>query len=205
MLPALEWFQTTRAQQNSKTSRPSFLRNLRLRIAALPHHPPRKHICNNRGRERYNSSLGNNGLAARTSLLPEVPLQIRQPHVPANSIVSRKASGESSFSASSRWHSRTSFKASRRFALASSRVSPFEIAAGISSTKQVRVAFEQATTLLVAATPAGVTQPRIHLKLQAIWEQALTPFGCRCLSSLYCGPVVTFYRCNDLTWRQPLP
>ena len=40
-------------------------------------------------------------------------------------------------SASSRWHSRTSFKASRRFALASSMVSPCEIAAGISSTKQV--------------------------------------------------------------------
>src|SRR5207249_7107328 len=39
--------------------------------------------------------------------------------------------------ASSRWHSRTSFKASRRFALASSTVSPCEIAAGISSTKQV--------------------------------------------------------------------
>src|SRR6266496_4392400 len=71
------------------------------------------------------------------SVLPEVPLQIRQPHVPANSIVSRKASGESSFSASSRWHSRTSFKASRRFALASSSVSPCEIAAGISSTKHV--------------------------------------------------------------------
>src|SRR6266567_4558327 len=69
--------------------------------------------------------------------LPEMPLQIRQPHAPANSIVSRKACGESSFSASSRWHSRTSFKASRRFALASSTVSPCEIAAGISSTKQV--------------------------------------------------------------------
>src|SRR5204862_6728214 len=111
------------------------------------------------------------------------------------SIISRKASGESSFSASSRWHSRTSFKASRRFALASSRVSACEIAAGISSTKQVyppslarsktavsfmlrnyhaSVAFEQATTLLVAAAPAGVTQPRIHLKLQETWEQALT-------------------------------
>src|SRR5207245_4400807 len=71
------------------------------------------------------------------AVLPEMSLQIRQPHVPANSIVSRKASGESSFSASSRWHSRTSFKASRRFALASSTVSPCEIAAGISSTKQV--------------------------------------------------------------------
>ena len=72
-----------------------------------------------------------------TAVLPEMPLQIRQPHAPASSIVSRKARGESSFSASSRWHSRTSFKASRRFALASSTVSPCEIAAGISSTKQV--------------------------------------------------------------------
>ena len=71
------------------------------------------------------------------AVLPEMPLQVRQHHVPANSIVSRKACGESSFSASSRWHSRTSFKASRRFALASSMVSPCEIAAGISSTKQV--------------------------------------------------------------------
>ena len=71
------------------------------------------------------------------AVLSEMSLQIRQPHAPANSIVSRKACGESSFSASSRWHSRTSFKASRRFALASSTVSPCEIAAGISSTKQV--------------------------------------------------------------------
>src|SRR5437762_13321364 len=71
------------------------------------------------------------------SVLPEVPLQIRQPHVPANSTVSRKASDESSFSASSRWHSRTSFKASRRTAFASSSLSPCEIAAEISSTKQV--------------------------------------------------------------------
>lgn len=37
----------------------------------------------------------------------------------------------------SRWHSRTSFSASRRFALASASVSPCEIAARISSTKQV--------------------------------------------------------------------
>jgi len=50
------------------------------------------------------------------AVLAEMPLQIRQPHAPANSIVSRKACGESSFSASSRWHSRTSFKVSRRFA-----------------------------------------------------------------------------------------
>ena len=95
-------------------------------------------------------------------------LQLAELHASANSIVSRKASGESSFSANSRWHSRTNFKASRRFALASSMVSPCEIAAGISSTKQVyppslagsktavsfmlinyhaSIAFEQATTL----------------------------------------------------------
>ena len=147
------------------------------------------------------------------AVLPEMPLQVRQPHVPANSIVSRKACGESSFSASSRWHSRTSFKASRRFALASSMVSPCEIAAGISSTKQVyppslagsktavsfmlinyhaSVAFEQATTLLVAAAPAGVT--RIHLKLQATWEHSFDTFRMSPPFILVLGA-----RCNVLT------
>ena len=44
---------------------------------------------------------------------------------------------DSSFSANSRWHSSTSFSASNRLALASASVSPWEIAAGTSSTKQV--------------------------------------------------------------------
>src|SRR5690349_21017215 len=47
------------------------------------------------------------------------------------------AFGDKSFSASSRWHSSTSFSASSRFALASASVSPCEMAAGTSSTKQV--------------------------------------------------------------------
>jgi len=49
----------------------------------------------------------------------------------------RKAFGDISFSASSRWHASTSLSASSRLAFASSRVSPCEMAAGISSTKQV--------------------------------------------------------------------
>lgn len=70
------------------------------------------------------------------SIAAEMPFQLRQLHVPANSIVSRNASGESSFSDSSRWHSSTSLSASSRFALASSSVLPWEIVAGISSMKQ---------------------------------------------------------------------
>jgi hypothetical protein len=72
-----------------------------------------------------------------TALLAQVAFQLRKPHTPASSMLSRTASGERFFSASSRWHSSTSLRASRRFALASSSVSPCEIAAGISSTKQV--------------------------------------------------------------------
>src|ERR1700746_2909068 len=66
MLLVPGWFQTTPAQQNSKTSRPSVLRNLRLRIPPLPHHHPRKRICNNCGRERCNSSFGPNSLTIGT-------------------------------------------------------------------------------------------------------------------------------------------
>ncbi len=72
-----------------------------------------------------------------TALLAQVAFQLRKLHTPASSMLSRTALGERFFSASLRWHSSTSLRASRRFALASSRVSPCEIAAGISSTKQV--------------------------------------------------------------------
>ena len=58
-------------------------------------------------------------------------------HASEISIGSRTASGERFFSTKSRWHCTTSFRASSRFAFASARVSPCEIAAGISSTKQV--------------------------------------------------------------------
>lgn len=71
------------------------------------------------------------------ALLAQVALQLRQFHASENSSVSRTAVGDMCFSASSRWHSKTSLRASRRFAFASSRVSPCEMAAGISSTKQV--------------------------------------------------------------------
>lgn len=71
------------------------------------------------------------------TLLAQVTLQVRKLHTSANSSVSRTAFGERFFSASSRWHSSTSLSASRRFVFASSRVSPCEMAAGISSTKQV--------------------------------------------------------------------
>ena len=71
------------------------------------------------------------------TLLTQVSLQVRKLHTSASSIVSRTAFGERFSSASSRWHSSTSLSASRRFAFASSSVSPCEMAAGISSTKQV--------------------------------------------------------------------
>jgi hypothetical protein len=58
-------------------------------------------------------------------------------HASANSSGSRRASGDSPFSASSRRHASTSLSASRRFAFASARVSPCEMVAGTSSTKQV--------------------------------------------------------------------
>jgi len=71
------------------------------------------------------------------TLSSQVALQVDSLHASASSMVSRTASGERFFSANSRWHSKTNFSASRRLALASSSVSPCEIAAGISSTKQV--------------------------------------------------------------------
>jgi hypothetical protein len=67
----------------------------------------------------------------------QVPLQVNPLHASASSMISRTASGERFFSTKSRWHSKTSFSASKRFALASASVSPCEIAAGISSTKHV--------------------------------------------------------------------
>src|SRR5437764_143629 len=77
-------------------------------------------------------------LAKEDAALPaQVPLQIAELHPSANSSGWRTAFGDRSFSASSRWHSSTSLSASSRFALASSKVSPCEIAAGTSSTKQV--------------------------------------------------------------------
>jgi len=77
-------------------------------------------------------------LAKEDAPLPaQVPLHVAELHASANSIGSRRALGDSSFSARSRWHSTTSLRASSRFALASPRVSPCEMAAGISSTKQV--------------------------------------------------------------------
>ena len=72
-----------------------------------------------------------------TTLFAQVALQVNAFHASGSSINSRTASGERSFSANSRWHSTTNFRASKRFAFASASVSPWEIAAGISSTKQV--------------------------------------------------------------------
>src|SRR5713101_5386994 len=71
------------------------------------------------------------------TVLAQMAFQFREFHASAISITSRTACGERPFSASSRWHCSASFSASARFALASSMVSPCEIAAGISSTKQV--------------------------------------------------------------------
>jgi hypothetical protein len=73
----------------------------------------------------------------QTTLFAQIPLQVDVLHASTSSMISRTASGERFFSTRSRWHSKTSFSASSRFALASGSVSPWEIAAGISSTKQV--------------------------------------------------------------------
>ena len=72
-----------------------------------------------------------------TTLFAQVTLQVNPLHASGSSMISRTASGERFFSTMSRWHSKTSFTASKRFTLASASVSPCEIAAGISSTKQV--------------------------------------------------------------------
>lgn len=71
------------------------------------------------------------------AMLPQMPLQIRQLHASAKSSVSRTAFGDNSCSAISRWHSNTSLSASSKLTFASTSVSPCEIAAGTSSTKQV--------------------------------------------------------------------
>lgn len=71
------------------------------------------------------------------TLSAQVPLQVDPLHGSASSMISRTALDERFFSTNSRWHSKTSFSASTRFARASASVSPCEIAAGISSTKQV--------------------------------------------------------------------
>src|SRR5439155_4554025 len=44
MLRAPEFFQTALARQNSKTSRPSLLRNFRLRVPVLLHHRLPEHL-----------------------------------------------------------------------------------------------------------------------------------------------------------------
>jgi hypothetical protein len=72
-----------------------------------------------------------------TTLFAKVTLQVDPFQESGNSIESRTASGESDFSTSFRWYCNTSLRASSKFAFASARVSPWEIAAGISSTKQV--------------------------------------------------------------------
>jgi len=73
----------------------------------------------------------------KTTVTAHMPFKIVQFHVSASSIGSRSAFGERFSSASSRWHCSTSLSASSKFALASSIVSPCEMAAGTSSTKQV--------------------------------------------------------------------
>lgn len=64
-------------------------------------------------------------LAEQRAAVPaQVALQLGELHASARSRISRNASGDRFFSASSRWHSTASLSASRRFALASSSVSP---------------------------------------------------------------------------------
>jgi len=72
-----------------------------------------------------------------TALFAQVALQVNSLHASGSSMNTRTASGDRFFSTKSRWHSNTNLSASKRFAFASASVSPCEIAAGISSTKQV--------------------------------------------------------------------
>ena len=88
-----------------------------------------------------------------TSVRAQMSLQLAELHASANSRDSRTAFGENSFSASSRWHFSTSLSASRRFAFASARVSPCEMAAGTSSTKQVYPPFLAGSNTAVSFTP----------------------------------------------------
>src|SRR6266436_4928471 len=83
------------------------------------------------------NTVGSTLAIQNATVLAQMAFQFREFHASAISITSRTACGERPFSASSRWHCSASLSASARFALASSMVSPCEIAAGISSTKQV--------------------------------------------------------------------
>jgi hypothetical protein len=81
--------------------------------------------------------MGSSLLIQSATMLAQMAFQRREFHASAISKTSRTAWGERPFSASSRCHCSTNISASARFALASSMVSPWEIAAGISSKKQV--------------------------------------------------------------------
>src|SRR6202022_311958 len=83
------------------------------------------------------NTMGGTLAVQNATMEPQMAFQFREFHASAISKTSRTACGERPFSASSRWHCSASFRASARFALASSMVSPCEMAAGISSTKQV--------------------------------------------------------------------
>src|SRR5437667_1669509 len=83
------------------------------------------------------NTMGSALAIQNATMVAQMAFQLREFHASAISKTSRTACGERPFSASSRWHCSASFSASARFALASSMVSPCEIAAGISSTKQV--------------------------------------------------------------------
>ena len=83
------------------------------------------------------NAMGSTLAIQNATMEPQMAFQFREFHASAISKTSRTACGERPFSASSRWHCSASFSASARFALASSMVSPCEIAAGNSSTKQV--------------------------------------------------------------------
>lgn len=73
----------------------------------------------------------------RAAVTAKMPCQFREFHASVISKRSRTACGERPFCATSRWYCSTSLSASARFDFASSSVSPCEMAAGISSTKQI--------------------------------------------------------------------
>ena len=89
------------------------------------------------------------------AVVPQVALKIRQLHASTSSMGSRRAPGAKFSSASCRWASSTDRSASNKFALASSTVSPWEIAAGISSTKQVYPPSDAGSKTAVRFTEIG--------------------------------------------------
>jgi len=135
-------------------------------------------------------------LAKEAASLPaQVALQVAELHASTNSSGSRRALGDRSFSARSRWHSSTSLSASSRFALASPRVSPCEIAAGTSSTKQVYPPSLAGSKTAVSFMPRGChTAPPLASRREDRLAHAEPEFLITRFLTTDCRLLITGYR-----------